>query len=66
MAYTALEVAQLFENDGSALDTLCMEGSDDELGMEDVEIVDNPYYNHAPEFEEFEELQGTQVTVEIK
>ena len=66
MAYTALEVAQLFEDDGSALDTLCMEGSDDELGMEDVEIVDNPYYNHAPEFEEFEELQGTQVTVEIK
>ena len=54
MAYTALEVAQLFEDDGSALDTLCMEGSDDELGMEDVEIVDNPYYNHAPEFEEFE------------
>ena len=40
-----------------------MEGSDDELGMEDV---DNPYHNHAPEFEEFEELQGTQVTVEIK
>ena len=66
MAYTALEVAQLFEDDGSALDTLCMEGSDDELGMEDVEIVDNPYYNHAPEFEEFEELQGAQVTVEIK
>ena len=49
---------QLFEGDGSALDTICMEGSDDELGMEEVEVIDNPFYNHAPEFEDFEELQG--------
>ena len=26
--------------------------------MEDIEIVDNPFHNHAPEFEGFEELQG--------
>ena len=51
-------VAQLFEGDTSKLDTVCMEGSDDDLGMEDVEIVENPYYSHAPEFEDFEELQG--------
>ena len=61
MAYTA-EVAQ---DDSNALDTLCMEGSGDDLGMKDVGIVENPYYNHVPEFEEFEELQGIQVTAEI-
>ena len=35
-----------------------MEGSDDELGLEEVEVVENPYYNHAAEFEDFEELEG--------
>ena len=58
MAYSAEEVAQLFERDSNALDTVCMDGSDDDLGMEEVEIIDNPYYNHAPEFEEFEEVEG--------
>ena len=58
MAYTAEDVAQLFEGDSSALDTICMEGSDDELGLEEVEVVENPYYNHAAEFEDFEELEG--------
>ena len=54
MAYTAEEVVDLFEDDNNALDTLCMEGSDDELGFDDVEVVENPYYNHAAEFEELE------------
>ena len=58
MAYTAEEVVDLFEDDNNALDTLCMEGSDDELGFDDVEVVENPYYNHAAEFEDFEELEG--------
>ena len=59
MAYTAGEVVEFFEGDGSALDTICMEGSDDDLGMEEVEVVENPFFNHAPEFDDFEELQGT-------
>lgn len=58
MAYTAEEVAELFEGDGSALDTICMQGSEDELGMEEVEVVENPFWHHAPEFDDFEELQG--------
>ena len=58
MAYTAEEVAELFEGDGSALDTICMEGSEDELGMEEVEVVENPFWHHTPEFDEFEPLQG--------
>ena len=40
-------------------DTICMEGSDDELGLEEVEVVENPYHNHAAEFEDFEELEAT-------
>jgi len=56
MAYTAEEVALLFECDASALDDYCMEGSDDDLGMEEVEVVENPFHFHAPEFEPFEEL----------
>ena len=48
----------LYEGDNSILDTICMEGSDDELGLEEVEIVQNPYYNHAREFEDFEEIAG--------
>ena len=55
----AEEVADLFEGDGSALDTICMEGSEDELGMEEVEVVENPFWHHAPQFDDFEELQGT-------
>ena len=58
MAYTAKEVVDLFEGENNALDTICMEGSDDELGFDDVEVVENPYYNHAAEFEDFEELEG--------
>ena len=48
MAYTAEKVAQLFECDASALDSYCMEGSDDELEMEQVEVVENPFHFHAP------------------
>ena len=51
-------VAQLFQEDGNALDTICMDGSDDELGLEDVEVVQNPYYHHVAEFEDFEEIDG--------
>ena len=40
------------------LDTICMEDSGDELGLEEVEIVQNPYYNHAAQFEDFEEIEG--------
>ena len=58
MAYTAKEVALLFECNASALDAYYMEGSDDELGMEEVEVVVNPFHCHAPEFEPFEELHG--------
>lgn len=47
----------LFECNNSILDTICMEGSDDELSLE-VELVQNPYYNHAAEFEDFEEIEG--------
>lgn len=56
--YTAEDVAQLFEEDGAALDSICMEGSDDELGLEEVEIVQNPFYHHVAEFDDFEEIQG--------
>ena len=56
--YTAEGVAQLFEEDGNALDTICMDGSDDELGLEDVEVVQNPYHYHVAEFEDFEEIEG--------
>ena len=58
MAYTVEEVARLFETDGSALDTMCMEGSDDELGFDEVEVVENPYYHHTAEFDDFEEFEG--------
>ena len=37
--YTTEEVAQLSEDDGPVLDTVCMDGSDDELGLEEVEVV---------------------------
>ena len=43
MAYTADEVVQLFEGADSALDTICMQDSDDDLGFEEVKVVDNPY-----------------------
>ena len=56
--YTAEGIAQLFEEDGNALDTICMDGSDDELGLEDVEVVQNPYYHHVVEFDDFEEIEG--------
>lgn len=52
MAYSTEEVVDLFEGENSILDTICIEGNDDELGLEEVEIVQNPYYNHAAEFEQ--------------
>ena len=54
--FTADNVAQLFENE-NALDTICMDGSDHELGLEDVEVVQNPYHHHVAEFEDFEEIE---------
>ena len=56
--YTTDEVARLFEDGGDALDSICMDGSEDELGMEDIELVQNPYYHHTPEFEDFEVIEG--------
>ena len=53
--YTMEDVAQLFQDEGTALGTICMEGSDDEL---EVEVVQNPFYNHVAEYEEFEEVEG--------
>ena len=55
MVYTADEVVHLFEGADSAI---CMQHSDDDLGFEEVEVVDIPYYNHAPECEDFEVLEG--------
>ena len=52
--YTAEDVVRLFEDDGPALNAVCMDGSDDELGVEDIEVVQNPYHHHVPEFEDFE------------
>jgi len=46
------KVAELFKGNGSTLDTICMEGSDDDLGMEEVEVVENSFFNHAPEFDD--------------
>ena len=43
MAYSAEKVTELFQNDEQALDEICMEGSDDDLGMEDVEVIDQEY-----------------------
>ena len=57
-AYTAEDVVRLFEDDGPALDALCMDGSDDELGVEEIEVVQNPYHHHVPEFDEFEVIEG--------
>ena len=56
--YTADEVVRLFEEGSDALDSICVDGSDDELGLEDIEVVQNPYYHHAPEFEDFEVIEG--------
>ena len=40
MAYSTEQVVDLFEGDHSILDTICTaEGSDDKLGLEEVEIV---------------------------
>ena len=57
-SYTADVVAYIFQDDGSALDTICMEGSDYELGLEDVEVVQNLYYHHVAEFDDFEKIEG--------
>ena len=57
-AYSAEDVVRLFEDDGPALDALCMDGSDDELGVEEIEVVQNPYHHHVPEFDEFEVIEG--------
>ena len=35
-----------------------MEDSDDDLGLEEVEVVEIPYYNHTPEIEDFDILEG--------
>ena len=64
-SYTAEDVAHLIEEDRAAIDSICMEGSDNELGLEDVEIVQNPYYHHTAEFDDFEEVQG-RYTLNIK
>ena len=61
--YTAEDVAQLFEEDGVALDSLCMEGSDDELK---VEVVQNPFNHHVAEFEDFEEIEGIEIIFKHK
>jgi len=53
--------SELFEGDGSTLDTICMEGRDNDLGMKKVEVVENPFFNHAPKFDDLEELQGTHI-----
>ena len=62
-AYTAEDVVRLFEDDGPALDALCMDGSDDELGVEEIEVVQNPYHHHVPEFDEFEVIEGKIVII---
>ena len=49
--YTTDKVVRLFEEGNDALDSICMDGSEDELGLEDTEVVQNPYYRHAPDFE---------------
>ena len=36
--YTASEVVQLLEEDTNTSDMICMDGSDDELGFEEVEV----------------------------
>ena len=41
-----------------ALDALCMDGSDDELRVEDIEVVQNLYHHHVPEFDNFEVIEG--------
>ena len=52
MAYYAAEnVARLFKDGETALDNVCTEASDDDPGMEDIKVAENPYYNHAPEFD---------------
>ena len=62
-SYTTTEVLQLFQEDGNALDTICMEGSDDELEYEEVEVVENPYYNHVPELDDFEEIESIIIAI---
>ena len=52
VSHTAEGVAQLFQEERSALDTYGMNRSDDELGMEEEEVLQNP------EFEDFEEIEG--------
>ena len=44
-AYTAEEVVQLIQEEGGALDTIWMEGSDDDLEFEEVEDVEMPEYD---------------------
>ena len=55
--YTAEEVAQLFEDDEPVLDTVCMDRSDDELGLEEV-VVQNLYHHHVAEYEDFKVIEG--------
>ena len=56
--YTAENVANVFKEDVAALDSICMNGSDVDLGLEEVEIVQNPYYHHTAEFDDFEVIHG--------
>ena len=55
MAYTTTEVVHFFECDESALPEFFMDGSDDDMGMEDVGEVYDPY---NVEFPDIQELDG--------
>ena len=39
--YTTQEVVQLIEDDGHVIESICMEGSDDGLGLEEVDEIEN-------------------------
>ena len=54
MAYTTAEVVRFFDGDESALPEFFMDGSDD-MGMEDVGEVYDPY---NVEFPDIQELDG--------
>lgn len=53
MAFTADEVAELFQGGENVLDGFCMEDSDDDLGMNEEEGIDL-----ASEFDNFEGMLG--------
>ena len=41
MAFTATEVLSLFQSDESALQDIFMDGSDEDIGMDDMEEIEN-------------------------